>query len=81
MVNIGQNIKDELDRQERSISWLAQKLNCNRASVYRILSKNSIDTGVLLLISGILNHDFFHELSAEARRRMLSRNGTDLSHF
>ena len=36
MVNIGQKIKDELQRQERTVSWLARKLNCTRAAVYRI---------------------------------------------
>ena len=47
MINIGERIKDELDRQERTISWLARKLNRNRAAVYRLLKKNSIDTNVL----------------------------------
>lgn len=61
MANIGQRIKDVLNEQERTVSWLARKLNCNRASVYRILSKNSIDTSILVKISDILHHDFFSE--------------------
>lgn len=36
MMNIGESIKEELVRQERTISWLARKLNRNRAYVYRI---------------------------------------------
>lgn len=63
MINIGERIQEELVQQERSISWLARKLNCNRTSVYRILKKNSIDTGLLSQISLILKHDFFQELS------------------
>lgn len=63
MVNIGQCIKEELERQERSVSWLARKLNCHRSVVYRIFSKNSIDTGLLKSISEILNHDFFKDYS------------------
>ena len=55
MVNIGQNIKDELQRQERTVSWLARKLNCTRAAVYRIFDKNSIDTALLTKISQILS--------------------------
>lgn len=62
MVNIGQNIKEELQRQERSVSWLARKLNCTRAAVYRIFSKNSIDTALLASISLILHRNFFQEL-------------------
>lgn len=39
MINIGENIKEELDRQERTISWLARKLNRTRTYVYRMLKK------------------------------------------
>lgn len=78
MINIGQSIKTELDRQERSISWLAQKLNCNRAAVYRMLRKNSIDTGLLTTVSIILRHDFFRELSDDICRNRLPRNDTDV---
>jgi hypothetical protein len=63
MVNIGQSIKDELERQERTVSWLARKLNCTRAAVYRIFAKNSIDTQLLAQISRILNRNFFLELA------------------
>lgn len=66
MVNIGQNIKEELDRQERTVSWLARKLNCTRAAVYRIFEKNSLDTALLLKISHVLHRNFFLELSEEA---------------
>ena len=68
MVNIGQNIKEELERQERSVSWLARKLNCTRAAVYRIFSKNSIDTQLLCKISEILHRDFFLDLSNEVHQ-------------
>lgn len=65
MVNIGQRIKEELQRQERTVSWLARKLNCTRAAVYRIFDKNSIDTALLISISQVLRHNFFEELSEE----------------
>lgn len=67
MVNIGQNIKEELLRQERTVSWLARKLNCTRTAVYRIMDKNSIDTAQLMSISKVLNHNFFEDLSEEFR--------------
>lgn len=63
MVNIGQNIKEELQQQERTVSWLARKLNCTRAAVYRIFGKNSIDTALLAQISAVLHRNFFIELS------------------
>lgn len=65
MMNIGESIKEELIRQERTISWLARKLNRNRAYVYRILCKNSIDTSLLAQISVLLKRDFFQELSKD----------------
>ena len=65
MINIGENIKEELNRQERTISWLARKLNRTRTYVYRMLKKNSIDTSVLAQISQLLGRDFFQELSQE----------------
>lgn len=68
MVNIGQIIKEELERQERTVSWLARKLNCTRAAVYRIFSKNSIDTQLLCKISEILHRDFFSDLSNDIRQ-------------
>ncbi len=65
MINVGQSIKEELQRQERTVSWLARKLNCTRASVYRIFEKNSIDTSLLISISEILHHNFFRDLSED----------------
>lgn len=70
MVNIGQNIKEELQRQERTVSWLARKLNCTRAAVYRIFAKNSIDTALLSTICLVLHRDFFHDLSADVQAGM-----------
>ena len=67
MVDIGQRIKDELVRQERTVSWLARKLNCTRAAVYRIFAKNSIDTAQLTVISQILHYNFFRELADDTQ--------------
>ena len=67
MKSIGSLIKKELELQERSISWLARKLSCDRTKVYRILQKHSIDTYDLARISIILSHDFFVDLSEELK--------------
>lgn len=65
MIDIGQNIKGELARQERSIYWLAGKLGMTRSTFYRMLEKSTIDTGLLQRISTILGRDFFKELSEQ----------------
>ena len=59
MVNIGEIIKEELRKQERSVAWFARKLYCDRSNVYDIFKRKSIDTDLLLRISIILNRDFF----------------------
>lgn len=56
---IGKIIEDELRAQERSVVWLARKLNCNRTNVYKIFRRSSIDTALLLKISNVLKYNFF----------------------
>ena len=70
IMNIGQEIQEELQRQERTVSWLARKLGCNRVAVYRIMQKNSIDTSLLQSISVALHRNFFSSLSHETEQRL-----------
>lgn len=59
MIHIGQLIELELHRQERSVSWFAQKLCCERTNVYSIFKRKSIDTALLVRICYVLHYDFF----------------------
>ncbi len=59
MIHIGKLIETELRRQERSVTWFARKLYCERTNVYHIFQRRSIDTEMLLRISHVLEHDFF----------------------
>lgn len=65
MIYIGEKIKKEMERQERGVSWLAEKLGCSRMAIYRLFEKNSIDTHLLYRISRVLNYNFFNDLSKE----------------
>ena len=58
-IHIGKEIEEELRRQERSVSWLARKINCDRTNIYRIFRRQDIDTNLLLRISQALNRNFF----------------------
>lgn len=60
--HIGNLINNELRRQCRPVSWLAQEICCDRTNVYKILRKGSIDTNLLCRISMALDYDFFAEL-------------------
>ncbi len=74
MKPIGILIKEEFERQGRSISWFARKMCCDRSNVYRLFQRETIDTGVLTRISLILHHDFFADLSADIEERFSSQN-------
>lgn len=65
MIHIGQLIEKELHRQERSVTWFAKRLYCDRSNAYKIFRKQSIDTELLMRISHILNYDFFLLFSSE----------------
>ena len=59
MIHIGNLIKEELELQERSVTWFANKLCCERTNVYSIFKRESIDTDLLQRISKILHRNFF----------------------
>ena len=63
-IHIGSLIKAELERQERTVSWFARKLCCDRSNVYKLFRRSTIDTELLLRVSKILEYNFF-ELYSE----------------
>jgi plasmid maintenance system antidote protein VapI len=58
-LHIGSIIKEELEKQERTVSWFARKLCCDRSNIYKLFRRSTIDTELLLRISQILHYDFF----------------------
>ena len=94
-VPIGELIQKKLTEERRSVAWLAEKLCCNRSSVYKIFQKSYIDTGLLLKISLALNFDFFsyyskifHEKQDDLQvwkspnwRQIVPFFGTKMKHF
>lgn len=74
MEPIGTLIRRELERQERTVTWFARKLSCDRSNVYRLFQKHSIDTIQLYRISQILNHNFFDDLSENLKPSEMRTN-------
>ena len=68
-MHVGEAIKKELERQGKTITWLAEQLPCHRTNVYRIFEKPSIDTRILLHISRILEYNFFADLTKELEEK------------
>ena len=65
MIHIGSLIEQELRRQDRSVTWLASELHCDRTNVYKVFKKKSMDTRLLVKISIILQHNFFLDYAEE----------------
>lgn len=59
MIEIGQKIKEVFDSQGMKLTAFADELGTVRQNVYRIFRKRHVDTGLLLKISQVLNHNFF----------------------
>ncbi|MCR4879163.1 MAG: helix-turn-helix transcriptional regulator [Bacteroidales bacterium] len=62
-MHIGNIIKGVLAEKRISVSEFAKMANSDRANMYRILSRESIDLSVLERYSRLLDYDFFFELS------------------
>jgi len=58
-VEIGHKIKEVFDATDMKLTDFADRLGTVRQNVYRIFKKRHLDTGLLLKISEVLNHNFF----------------------
>ncbi|MFZ6009653.1 MAG: hypothetical protein ACOYXT_04835 [Bacteroidota bacterium] len=58
-VEIGHKIKEVFDNRNMKLTEFADQLGTVRQNVYRIFKKRHLDTGLLLKISQVLNHNFF----------------------
>jgi hypothetical protein len=69
-IHIGKKIKEELYRQNYSVTLFARKINRTRNVVYNIFERESIDTELLNKIGKVLNCDFFSLYSAQKEYSM-----------
>jgi len=60
---IGEIIKQKLKDNDRSMAWLAKKVNCDSSNFCKKLNNNHIDIDLLFRISEILQEDFFANYS------------------
>lgn len=63
--NIGELIKEEVDKQGMSVEKFAEMISCSRKHVYKIYKRTSIDTALLGRISNVLGRNFFLEISKD----------------
>lgn len=62
-MHLGKEIQRYMKENSISVTWLADAMNCHRQNVYKIFSRNDMDTRLLWRLSVLLKHDFFLDLS------------------
>ena len=60
---LGELIRQEIQRQRMSIIEFAEKVGCARGTIYNMFDKNDIGVLQLKRISKILNRNFFKEVA------------------
>lgn len=64
-IHVGKKIKEEIQKQNFSVTLFAKKINRSRNVVYDIFKRESIDTDLLNKIGKILSCDFFSMYSSQ----------------
>lgn len=58
-INIGEKVQQVFEQKGLKLSDFADQLGTVRQNVYRIFKKHELDTGLLIKISQVLEHNFF----------------------
>ena len=61
-IHIGDIIKQRVMESPMTIKEFADRISCERTTVYDIFERKSIDSELLLKISEALNFDFYNEI-------------------
>ena len=64
-VHAGQMIKNELDRQGRTVVWFSKQICCEKSNIYKMFKRKSIDLDQLMQISTVLEHNFLKDCYEE----------------
>ena len=68
-LHIGDSIRKVLAEKEKSVSWLAQNIPCDRSNLYRMLKKQNFRISILL------EYNFLKECSLALRGEVVDING------
>lgn len=58
-IHIGEEIKKIFELKNLSVSEFSRRINKSRENVYDIFTRQTIDTGLLMIISNVLDYNFF----------------------
>lgn len=62
---IGAQIREIVEQRGMTVTEFAKRINKSRENAYSIFSRKTIDTGLLKLISEVLEYDFFKQYSRD----------------
>ena len=62
-IHLGDEIRKQLNVQQRSVNWLADKIGCDQSNLRKKLEKPHFNIVMLYRISAVLNVDFFAHYS------------------
>lgn len=84
-VEIGHKIKEVFDTYDMKLIDFADQLGTVRQNVYRIFKKRHLDTGLLIKVSEVLNHNFFQyyvtqERNSESHSPEIVKARSDVQH-
>jgi hypothetical protein len=68
-MHIGKLIREQVEKQGKTVVWFARQLSCSRTNVYKIFERPSIDTSLLMRISNILQYNFFNDYRDEVEEK------------
>ncbi|MFN8255451.1 MAG: helix-turn-helix domain-containing protein [Bacteroidales bacterium] len=84
MIKVGEIVKGFIDKSNFSVSDIAKKIGTTNQNLYRILKKDSIETGILEQIAEILGIkiiDFFIDENDNENRRKIELEKKDSWEF
>lgn len=61
--HLGALIRKELEKQQRTVTWLAKQINVDRTVCYDIFKRRYINIEQLESLSKVLKHNFFIDLA------------------
>jgi len=67
-LHIGKSINLIVKKKGITISEFARRINKSRENVYSIFKRKTIDTGLLQIISKVLEYDFFKSYTSNTTR-------------
>ena len=57
-LHIGNLIQQEMEKQGRTVAWLAKSIYCEKSNIYKLFRRDSISIDQLMRISEVMGHDF-----------------------